>query len=426
MKPHVEAEGNASRVSCGLHVGSRVVKWGTRLGGRRQRYLCQPASGPRHTFTPPVAAELLGACLTCRRAWEQGQPVARRARFVLDQVISFMRSVARGASLSQASQQVRWEQEEFLKLGAAAKGRRRQGRRSRDSRLAADWLERYGAPIVGQLLPRAWPRATVMVDAKTFKVTARYADDHPLKAGHPLSGGRTRFAVLVAGVRGSGGRLQIHHVRATPNDDKPSWVDFFRSLPSKPTAVVSDPDPQIAYALAEVWPKAPPRHLISLWHYYDNVRDKFADAHRYPYTDPLCRDAEAAFKRADLFRTWRERAIKEAPLPVQVWLTKKGDEVLARLEIATPPLAMGDLETFLTRRIGLALEGGQGVIRNLRRLDIRLGLIALDHNRKLSPSKVDAILLEHLTALANQKLPRRSLDGVTYEPKSFVLESRAS
>jgi len=29
-----------------------------------------------------------------------------------------------------------------------------------------------------------------------------------------------------------------------PNDHKPSWTDFFRSLPGKPDTILSDPDHQ--------------------------------------------------------------------------------------------------------------------------------------------------------------------------------------
>jgi hypothetical protein len=421
-----EALGQVSRVACGAHGQSRVVKYGTRLAGRRQRYLCRPIGEEAHTFTAPVTEELLGTCLTCHQAWEKGHAVPRRSRFLLDHVLSFVFALGRGASMAQASQQARWTRDEFRVRSAAVNGRHHQSTPlSRDGRLAADWLERFGAPIVGQLLPRSWPAATVMVDAKAFKVSARYPADHPTKAGHPLFGGKPHFAVLVAGTRGAAGSLRIIHIRATPNDDKPSWEDFFRSLPGRPAAVLSDPDPQIAYALHAVWPQRPPTHLISLWHYYDNVREKFINARRYPNTDPLCHDADAAFRNAGLFRSWRDRAMREAPLPVQAWLAKKGDEVLARLETAAPPLAFGDLETFLTRRIGFALEAGHPVIRNLRRLDIRLGLIALDHNRTLVASRMQKILVGRLTASPDNK-SRRLLDGVRYEAGWLFRERRAS
>ncbi len=214
MKRALVALGQVDGIGCGVHRQSRAVKYGTRLGGRRQRYLCQPTAGEVHTFTAPVAEELLGTCLTCHRAWERGRPVPRRARFVLDQILSFVLSVGRGTSLAQASQQARWARDEFRELSAAVMGRRHQsGHPSRDGRLAADWLERYAAPIVSQLLPRSWPAGTVLVDAKTFKVAARYPDDHPQKAGHPISGGKPHFAVLVAGTRGPVGRLRIVHLR---------------------------------------------------------------------------------------------------------------------------------------------------------------------------------------------------------------------
>lgn len=402
------------------------MKYGTRLGGRRQRYLCRPKAGEAHTFTAAVTEELLGTCLNCHQAWERGRPIPRRSRFLLDQVLDFVFAVGRGASMAQASQQARWAREEFRERSAAVTGRLQQSTHlSRDGRLAADWLERFGVPMIDQLLPRSWPAGTVMVDAKVFRVGSRYPADHPAKAGHPIAGGKPHFAVLVAGSRGPAGRLRIVHLRATPNDDKPSWEDFFRSLPGKPTAILSDPDPQIAYALNAVWPQRPPRHLISIWHYYDNVREKFINARRYPNTDVLCRDAESAFKNAALFRSWRARAMREAPLPVQVWLAKKGDEVLARLEAADPPLAFGDLETFLTRRIGFALEAGHAVIRNLRRLDIRLGLIALDHNRRLVPSKIEQILLGRLNASTNNR-SRRLLDGFRYDANWLFRQNRAS
>ncbi len=56
----VEALRQVDRIGCGVHRHSRVVKYGTRLGGRRQRFLCQPTAGAAHTFTAPVTEELLG------------------------------------------------------------------------------------------------------------------------------------------------------------------------------------------------------------------------------------------------------------------------------------------------------------------------------------------------------------------------------
>jgi len=123
------------------------------------------------------------------------------------------------------------------------------------------------------------------------------------------------------------------------------------------------------------------------------ARDRAKDEDRRVWLQELLRDIQSDNPYPRLLTA---PVVCDAPLPVQAWLGKKGDEVLARLETADPPLAFGDLETFLTRRIGFALEGGHAVIRNLRRLDIRLGLIALDHNRQLATAKIERILLDRL------------------------------
>ncbi len=58
---------------------------------------------------------------------------------------------------------------------------------SHHGRLAADWLERYGAPLVKTLMPATWSVGMIAVDgANTFNIGARYPDDHPEKPGRPF------------------------------------------------------------------------------------------------------------------------------------------------------------------------------------------------------------------------------------------------
>lgn len=117
------------------------------------------------------------------------------------------------------------------------------------------------------LMPKAWPAGTIAGDAKTFSLGSRYPADHPTRPGHPFPGGATAFAVLAGVSRGTGGGLRVVHIRATPDDHKPSWVAFVRGLQGKPDAVLSDPDPQIDYAIKEVRPDDPPLHPLSTGHY---------------------------------------------------------------------------------------------------------------------------------------------------------------
>lgn len=404
-------------MECRAHPDAAVVKNGVRLRGRRQRYICRPPGGRPHQLTAPLTEELVGSCLTCRREWERGLPVARQARFLLDHVVTFLCLVGQGFSQAEAAERARLERADLDGFRAAVTGRARgnDGEVSTDGRMAADWLERYGALVARRLMPTAWPMGTVMVDAKTFQIGARYPGDHPERPGHPFPSGQTSFAVLAAAARGPKGKLRIVHIRAAPHDHKPSWADFFRSLPGKPETVLSDPDPQIDYAIKEVWPDDPPLHPLSTWHYWAKLQEKFTSARLYPWTDALCRDAEAAFGDAARFRVWRQRAESEGPVAVRSWLRKKGDEVQARLDGADPPLAIGDLETFLRQKVGYSLESGRGRIRNLPRLDIRLSLIALDHNRSLRPARLADILSDQLGEEL-RLVARRSLDGAPYDP----------
>ncbi len=411
---------------CPFHPDVQLVKNGVRLGGRRQRYLCRPSLTRPHQLTAPLTEELVGTCLTCRREWERGLPVARQGRFLLAQAVSFVCLMGGGASMAEAAEHVRLERTDFTGLRATITGGRHAlgDEVSHDGRLAADWLERYGAPVAQALMGNAWPSGTIAVDAKTFSVGSRYPADHPTRPGHPFPGGATAFAVLVAVGRGPGGRLRVVHIRATPDDHKPSWVAFFSGLQRKPDTVLSDPDPQIDYALKEVWPEDPPLHPLSTWHYWAKVLEKFALARQYPYSDELCRESEKAFQDPSLFRGWRQRAMVSAPAPVQTWLKKKGDEVLARLEGAQPPKTIGGLETFLRQRIGYVLEQARGGIRNLPRLDIRLALIALDQNGQLTPARVEKVLPDRL-AIDGRLLDRRSLDGRRYDPEWLLAAGAA-
>lgn len=166
---------------------------------------------------------------------------------------------------------------------------------SEDGRTSVDWLDRYGYLVGRELMAHEWPEATIVVDSQPFQAKSYYPAKHPL-AGHPKPNGVAAFAVLAAGIRlPSGSKRQRHdlkvlHVRAFPADHKPHWAAFFRSLPGTPRTIISDPDPQLAYAIREAWPAvARPRHLLSTWHYRNRVADPFTyGSHRG--ANPYCPD----------------------------------------------------------------------------------------------------------------------------------------
>jgi hypothetical protein len=80
---------------------------------------------------------------------------------------------------------------------------------------------------------------------------------------------------------------------------------------------------------------------------------------------------------------------------------------------------------FLDQRVGPALATGRGRIQNLRRLDIRLSLLALRQNRQLTTTRLEPILLAAVATPGRRLVPRRSLDGAVYAPE-WVLANAAA
>jgi hypothetical protein len=287
---------------------------------------------------------------------------------------------------------------------------RRTARPEEDARTGADWLGRYGAPFVAATLDRQWPNEPLLVDSTKFQTSGKvYPPGHP-KAGQPKRGGGTAFVVMAGGVREAGGAFRIVHVRAMPDEGPLSWETFFHSLPGRPSEILADQWPHLIRAAGIVWPGITVRH--STWHAWDVMRRAFAKAHWYPGTHPLVADGPAAFTDPVQFRAWRLRADANAPKTVQKWLKKYGDAHLARI-CGPGPYATGPIESFLGRVRG-ALDGSQGVITNLPRLDIRLGLLAAAANRVADADAIQARLID---LLDEQRLAYRQLDGTPFDPK---------
>ncbi len=408
-----------TQVACPDHPDSpKIVKAGRR--GRRQRYRCFPEPGDKHDFFAPVVIDLVGACATCRRDWDGGFAAARRAHFVLPIIAEFLRYLGRGDSLRLAAEHARIDtvaltNQRAIQTGHGAPAGR--GGIREDGRTSVDWLDRYGYLVGRELMPHQWPNATIVVDSQPFQAKSYYPKKHAL-AGRPKPNGVPAFAVLAAGIRlpsGSKRRrhdLKILHVRAFPADHKPHWVAFFRSLPRTPRTIISDPDPQIAYAIREAWPVGMrPRHLLSTWHYRNKIQEKFTASKWYPTTHPLANEALNAFTDPNTFAVFRVKAILWGPPKVRAWLKSKGDEVQSRLESASPT-STSDVDAFLKGRVWRALTIGRGRLTNLTRLDVRLALIALHWNRQDRKDRYEQVLVERLSnERRSDRSKRRELDG---------------
>ena len=146
---------------------------------------------------------------------------------------------------------------------------------------------------------------------------------------------RTTIRTKRATLSQRGGSLLIHRggdprsARADAHlsrkgDAERSQTELGGFLPEsswKADTILSNPDPQIDYALREVWPEETPLHPLGTRHYWGKIQEKLVAAQLYPWTDALCRDSEAAVMDPQLFRAWRARAASEAPRPIRTWLS---------------------------------------------------------------------------------------------------------
>jgi hypothetical protein len=122
-------------------------------------------------------------------------------------------------------------------------------------------------------------------------------------------------------------------------------------------------------------------------------------------------DGPAAFIDPVQFRTWRAQAEASAPQSVRKWLKKHGDAHLLRIS-GRGPYSTGPLEAFLGS-VRRSVDGLQGVITNLPRLDIRLGLMAIAANRQADAETLRSVLLD---ILGGQRLAYRELDSAPFDP----------
>jgi len=122
-------------------------------------------------------------------------------------------------------------------------------------------------------------------------------------------------------------------------------------------------------------------------------------------------DGPAAFIDPVRFRAWRAQAESTAPQSVRKWLKKHGDVHLVRIS-GRGPYSTGPLEAFLGS-VRRSLDGLQGVITNLPRLDMRLGLMAIGANRQSDPETLRSALLD---VLGGDRLVYRELDSAPFAP----------
>ena len=253
----------AARPVCADHPEGPVVGRGRDSNARRRRWKCL-GGGKAHAPRTATREDLLGVCLGCDRHWEHGYPIAVGAWFLIGQVVAFLGSVASGRAVGPSMRIARAARNSVLIRRARMAGlpapafppplavrnwsiprhnivSRRNVRPEEDGRTGADWLGRYGAPLVAAMLDRQWPDAPVLVDSTKFQSSAVYPPGHA-RSGQPKRGGSTAFNVMAAGARAGWG--VPHHPR--PGRARRERDELGGLLPQPARAPERDPRAPVA------------------------------------------------------------------------------------------------------------------------------------------------------------------------------------
>jgi hypothetical protein len=246
------------------HKGSRVTRggWYGTAPHRRQRWWCDPKSGPRHRFTelfPRQETESCEcrACRTRLEPWE-GPITPRTYAFPEEQIAYALVRLAQGGTYRGVSFDVRRHANRELPSSApSATPTRAEGV------LIANWLDIYADVVTEPDRITEWPKI-IAIDSAAFVV------NRGLTAGE-------RFHVFGAvGYERPVAKPQVVLFEPTPLKNRSAWEGFLRMLPGEPEIVISDMDAAIAGAVKAVFPEA--EHRWSEFHVKRSLEKSFPEA----------------------------------------------------------------------------------------------------------------------------------------------------
>jgi hypothetical protein len=343
----------------------------------RSRFQCVPADGARaHTFSlakrSPTHAHPDGVtCLVCER--EQGRTdgtsLVPAAAFTLLDAARLLVDVGGGTSLRRASRRLRIESARTHRLEVG------ESVFSTQNALAADYLDRYGPPVVAAVAPDTWPRIVVL-DSVPLNMRIRDLDRARLGLAGDWRGG----AVMVgAGAREPGLRARPWIAGLAGGESSRDWWEFLGRLPDEPAPewVVADGAKAIANAVAARWPNA--IFFPCRWHLRERLREA---ALPVTHADPAI---EAAVEVALVSTIHWERLIALAkpygPTVLWSWITANDPLVRSldglRRRMPEAPEGNGAAEA-MALVIGDRIGDRKSNFLNARRLETVIGLMCAD------------------------------------------------
>lgn len=364
---------------CPEHPDSSVIRAGTygARGIRRQRYLCRPADGKPHQFTPPLSREAVARGEACTRCDELLSPhhgpvtAARHTPWTLAGVAKALNDLSLGASYANVSLALRAQRDaarahmheahgiEFtvtttlMPTTSTTTSYSRQQRRN-SWRIAADLVEQYSPPLFADVETRYRAEAQAQRDRNDAALAASpgaplrhplvyVLDDHPVWAPAGADGTKRPVwhVLTVAEVLWRTGddpftlpqrdtRLRL--ARAFPRINADAWKLILDELAVQPDFVVADAGTGLQAAVRSFYGDAV-GVVPSLWHLQKNLRDALVKLRNATYregdekvlVDPLrkhlgllARDEVLGRTKDDISSWWDELEAIVTSLPAPV------------------------------------------------------------------------------------------------------------
>jgi hypothetical protein len=302
---------------CPEHPGSRVIRWGTYgLRSQRQRYLCRPAEGKPHQFTPPLSREAVEpgeACDTCDELLSPHHgPVtaARHTPWTLVGVAKALNDLSLGESYANVSLALRAQRDAAMEHLSSAHGVETsansaapvatssasysQRQRKNAWRVAADLVEQYSPPLYAAVEEELLARTQALRDANDAALAAApngtlstpivyVLDELPIwTEGAPGKNKRPSWNVLAVaevlwrppssphGLPERETRLRL--ARAFPRNNADAWRLVLEELQVRPDFVVADNGSGLQGALRAHYGTSV-ANVPSMWHIQKNLRE---------------------------------------------------------------------------------------------------------------------------------------------------------
>ena len=315
-------------------------------------------------------------CSTGLEPWE-GQAGARDYRFCAREVGEALAAVAAGASYRSAAEVAR-------KRGHRGPARTRRGKpgarirdRMRDGQIVANWIDVFADVLCAEELPRSWPRGTLLVDSKGFRV----------RSGMHAGRGFHVFCAMGAEAPGPGRHSQapkLWRLEPFARKDQAAWEEFFSSLEGAPGVIVSDADHALACAIRSVFGETGPEHRLCEWHLGRKLREHLPEEVLENRSHPVSRALASAFRGPEQWETLLCAIAAEPPggrsmALARGWLERYGERIATQVAARDPgsPNSTGPVEQAL-REVDRRIGDRVGSFTNRARMSKLLRLMALE------------------------------------------------